>query len=126
MAVFLNRAEREARQTNTCVGLCQGAALLLWLGSGIYLFTQMLLFNSVHFDVEERTLTLVETIYLLSQIITTVGYGDITPSRMRGQIFVALYVFFAIIRSGRPVSWWGPLGCRVTCGYGVGRSMDRP
>lgn len=35
----------------------------------------------------------------MTQVITTVGYGDITPAKTRGQVFVGLYVtvsFFVI------------------------------
>jgi len=38
----------------------------------------------------------VECIYFMSQVITTVGYGDICPAKPRGQVFVGLYVLGAL------------------------------
>jgi len=56
---------------------------IMWviLGIGVYLFNQILVFQSVHFQTQ-RSLTIVECVYLMSQIITTVGYGDI-PQQIR-------------------------------------------
>jgi len=72
-----------------------GLVMLVVLFGGFYLFTNIILFQSVHFKTI-RSLTPVECIYFMSQIITTVGYGDITPAKTRGQIFVALYVIGAL------------------------------
>lgn len=71
-------------------------AMWLALAGGVYLFTQVLLFQSSHFDTQ-RPLTMVECVYLMSQILTTVGYGDITPAKPRGQVFVALYVILSLV-----------------------------
>jgi len=73
---------------------------LMWLAlfGGIYLFTNIILFNSPHFK-QVRSLTVIECTYFMTQVITTVGYGDITPAKPRGQVFVGLYVclsFFVI------------------------------
>lgn len=72
-----------------------GAIMLVVLFGGLYLFTHIILFQSSHFS-KVRSLTTVECIYFMSQIITTVGYGDITPAKPRGQVFVALYVLGAL------------------------------
>jgi len=72
-----------------------GAAMLGVLFGGLYLFTHIILFQSSHFD-KVRSLTTVECIYFMSQVITTVGYGDITPAKPRGQVFVSLYVLGAL------------------------------
>lgn len=72
-----------------------GASLLTVLFGGLYLFTNVILFQSIHFE-KIRPLTVIECIYFMSQVITTVGYGDITPAKTRGQIFVALYVLGAL------------------------------
>merc|ERR1719443_247766 len=72
-----------------------GASVLVVLFGGLYLFTNVILFQSVHFK-QVRPLTIIECIYFMSQIITTVGYGDITPAKVRGQVFVALYVLGAL------------------------------
>lgn len=76
-------------RTITCV-------FLLAVLGGFYLFTNVIIFNSSHFK-EPRTLTLVECIYLMSQVITTVGYGDITPAYPVGQVFIGLYVLVAML-----------------------------
>jgi hypothetical protein len=72
-----------------------GASMLAVLFGGVYLFTNIIIFSSVHFE-QERPLTVVECIYFMSQVITTVGYGDICPSKIRGQVFVGLYVIGAL------------------------------
>lgn len=76
--------------------LCQSAALLAWLVGCLYLFTQVVEFRSVHFA-GQRPLTLVETIYLMAQVLTTVGHGDITPASEGGEVVVGIYVFFTIV-----------------------------
>jgi len=83
----------------------QSCALFIWLASGIFLFTQVIQFSSGHFRPDEvRSLTLVEYIYLIAQIITTVGYGDITPAYARGQVFIGFYVFVSILLIAEMVS----------------------
>merc|ERR1719335_1029019 len=69
--------------------------MLAVLLGGFFLFTNIILFQSVHFD-RIRPLTVVECIYFMTQVITTVGYGDITPAKIRGQVFVGLYVLGAL------------------------------
>jgi hypothetical protein len=70
---------------------------IMWLAifGGYYLFTNIIIFQSGHFS-PPRTLTIVECTYLMAQVITTVGYGDITPAHPRGQVFVGLYVIMAL------------------------------
>merc|ERR1719507_925968 len=70
---------------------------------GIWLFTNLLFFQSSHFE-GIRSLTLVECVYLMSQVLTTVGYGDITPAKPRAQVFVALYVLFSLLLIANTVS----------------------
>jgi len=79
--------------TKTQIGV--GAAMLVVVLGGFYLFTNIILFQSGHFK-RVRPLTVVECIYFMSQVITTVGYGDITPAKIRGQVFVGLYVLGAL------------------------------
>jgi len=71
-------------------------ASLMWVAvfGGLYLFTNVILFQSAHF-VQIRPLNIIECIYLMSQVITTVGYGDITPAKARGQVFVGMYVLIS-------------------------------
>jgi len=79
--------------TKTQLGV--GAAMLCVLFGGFFLFTNIILFQSVHFKTV-RPLTIIECIYFMSQVITTVGYGDITPAKARGQVFVGFYVLGAL------------------------------
>jgi len=71
---------------------------VMWLvlAGGVVLFHKVLLFQSSHF-LHQRSLTLVECVYLMSQILTTVGYGDITPATQRSQAVVAVYVIFSLV-----------------------------
>jgi len=68
---------------------------VVFLG-GVYLFTHIVLFQSIHFK-QVRSLTTIEAVYFLAQILTTVGYGDITPAKPRGQVFVAFYVLVSLL-----------------------------
>lgn len=79
--------------TKTQISLAAVTVLVLF--GGFYLFTNVILFQSSHFA-EQRPLTVVECIYFMAQVITTVGYGDIGPAKTRGQIFVGLYVLFSL------------------------------
>lgn len=72
-----------------------GLMMLLTLFGGLYVFTEVIIFESTHFE-QKRPLTMIECIYFMSQVITTVGYGDIVPTHRRGQVFVGLYVLGAI------------------------------
>merc|ERR1719327_875770 len=72
-----------------------GAGSMLVVFGGFFLFTNVLLFQSIHFK-QIRPLTIVECIYFMAQVITTVGYGDIPPAKPRGQVFVGLYVLGAL------------------------------
>jgi len=83
--------QRPVTQTQKVVG----CTMLVVLFGGFWLFTNIILFQSGHFK-QIRPLTSVECIYFMSQIITTVGYGDITPAKTRGQVFVGLYVLGAL------------------------------
>jgi len=68
----------------------------VWLGD-------VLKFQSAHWT-GTRPLTLVEAVYLLSQILTTVGYGDITPAFPRGQVWVGINVIVALCLYGSLVT----------------------
>lgn len=71
---------------------------MMWaaLFGGLYAFTNIVLFSSPHFT-RVRSLNIIECIYFMSQVITTVGYGDIVPAYPRGQVFVAVYAVFAFL-----------------------------
>jgi len=72
-----------------------GCIMVVVFFGGLLLFTNIILFQSVHFKTI-RPLTLIECMYFMSQVITTVGYGDITPAKVRGQVFVGIYVLGAM------------------------------
>lgn len=84
--------------------ITEGICLVIWLVTGLVMFTQVFYFSSPHFGDAVRTLTLVEAVYLFAQIITTVGYGDIIPAFLGGQIFVGCFVFCAIMLIATMVS----------------------
>jgi len=74
----------------------ESAFLYTWLLGGLYMFTNVLIFQSPHFQ-HPRPLCLEESVYLFAQILTTVGYGDITPARPRGQLCVGIFVLTAVL-----------------------------
>lgn len=89
--------------------LVETAVLYVWLIGGTWLFTNVLLFQSPHFNGEIRSLSLEESVYLFSQIITTVGYGDITPAKTRGQVFVGIFVVFSFLLVAGMISQFAAL-----------------
>jgi len=79
----------------------ESGVLMAWLLGVIFMFTQFLTFNSGSGHWEgARPLTIVEAVYLLSQILTTVGYGDITPAQPVAQVLVAFNVILALCLYG--------------------------
>eukprot|EP00927_Polykrikos_kofoidii_P007027 TRINITY_DN12872_c0_g1_i1.p1 TRINITY_DN12872_c0_g1~~TRINITY_DN12872_c0_g1_i1.p1 ORF type:complete len:337 (+),score=39.88 TRINITY_DN12872_c0_g1_i1:104-1114(+) len=77
--------------------IVESVVLYAWLIGGLFLFTNVLVFQSPHFDGEIRSLDLEEAVYLFAQIITTVGYGDIIPATPRCQVFIAIFVLFSFL-----------------------------
>jgi len=75
--------------------IVQAAITVLVLLGGMWMFMNVLIFESGHFT-GQRSLTLVETVYLMAQILTTVGYGDIVPAYPRGQVVVGCYVLLSL------------------------------
>lgn len=68
---------------------------LLWLVVGISMFTQFM-----YFTTDKRSLTVIESIYVTAQMVTTVGYGDLTPTTDRGKMFMALYALTGVTLIG--------------------------
>jgi hypothetical protein len=95
--ISLHLFEHGLSKFPSMVSLCEGIGLFAWLIAGLFLFTQVMIFQSPHFGDELRPLTLIEAVYLFAQIFTTVGYGDITPAHTRGQVLVGFFVFLAIM-----------------------------
>mmetsp|Transcript_29877 Transcript_29877/g.85334 ORF Transcript_29877/g.85334 Transcript_29877/m.85334 type:complete len:472 (+) Transcript_29877:110-1525(+) len=87
----------------TRVHVIESMFLYTWLSVGIIVFTQHIEFQSPHFS-QVRTLSIEEAVYLVAQIVTTVGYGDITPAHPYGQVFVGFFVFLAIMLAGQMIS----------------------
>jgi hypothetical protein len=81
----------------------ESGVLLVWLTGTLFLFTNVLKFGSGHFT-GIRPLTIVEAVYVLAQVLTTVGYGDITPALPRGQVWVAINVILALCLYGSIIS----------------------
>jgi len=70
----------------------------VWLIGGLVMFTQFIKFNSAHSPEDpERHLLLPEAVYLMIQIVTTVGYGDITPATSNGRGFMSFYIILSIL-----------------------------
>merc|ERR1719506_2551385 len=86
---IVNR-EMPSKTQKTVAGL-----MLVTVWGGYLLFTNIILFQSIHFK-RIRPLTTIECTYFMSQVITTVGYGDITPAKPRGQVFVGMYVLMSL------------------------------
>eukprot|EP00928_Gymnodinium_smaydae_P065563 TRINITY_DN4867_c0_g1_i1.p1 TRINITY_DN4867_c0_g1~~TRINITY_DN4867_c0_g1_i1.p1 ORF type:complete len:390 (+),score=33.65 TRINITY_DN4867_c0_g1_i1:67-1236(+) len=87
---------RNNKSTNGIV-IFQSSAMFLWLIGAMYLFTSVIKFNSPHFGSEQRHLSMIESIYLLAQIITTVGYGDITPASLDGKMTVGIWSAISVL-----------------------------
>lgn len=79
--------------------MLESLALVAWLWSFVFLLTNILKFQSAHWT-GTRPLTPPEAVYLISQILTTVGYGDITPAYPRGQVWVGINVIIALCLYG--------------------------
>lgn len=97
MPVVLAYADEHPLASMTKTAMVESAILYVWLVGGLFLFTNVLYFQSPHFGGKIRSLTLIEAVYLFSQIITTVGYGDITPAKARGQVFVGIFVVISFV-----------------------------
>jgi hypothetical protein len=79
-----------------CMSEALGAVGLLWLLVGMLCFTELIWFND-DFGLNPRHLTVIDAIYLTAQIVTTVGYGDLTPASDPGRVFMAFYVLSGVI-----------------------------
>jgi len=70
---------------------------VLWVVVGLCAYTSAAVVN----DAEGGSLTYCQAIYLMSQIITTTGYGDITPKSELGMLFSTFYILVsALVFSG--------------------------
>mmetsp|Transcript_99954 Transcript_99954/g.320595 ORF Transcript_99954/g.320595 Transcript_99954/m.320595 type:complete len:439 (+) Transcript_99954:58-1374(+) len=65
----------------------------VWLAAGLAMFTS----GEVVRDKEGRSLSIVQALYLISQIVTTTGYGDITPKSDLGMLCSTVYILFSAL-----------------------------
>mmetsp|Transcript_41483 Transcript_41483/g.77180 ORF Transcript_41483/g.77180 Transcript_41483/m.77180 type:complete len:408 (-) Transcript_41483:118-1341(-) len=65
--------------------------LLMWVIIGLVAYMS----GYVVVGPEGRGLTVVQSLYLMSQIISTIGYGDYVPRSIGGQLFVVFHILFA-------------------------------
>jgi len=87
------RAPRDAPwyHDSRCMSVILVSAACVWFASGVFFFTGFFVFTD-----EERHLTFIESMYLSSQVMTTVGYGDLTPTTWHGQLFMVFYVAIGV------------------------------
>jgi len=72
-------------------------SLFLWTSLGLIVF--MLRPNH-----KAEPLSLVKTLYIMAQLITTVGYGDNTPKGAEGMLFLSFYVLMAVLVVSNAIS----------------------
>eukprot|EP00931_Biecheleriopsis_adriatica_P060149 TRINITY_DN3610_c0_g1_i2.p1 TRINITY_DN3610_c0_g1~~TRINITY_DN3610_c0_g1_i2.p1 ORF type:complete len:333 (-),score=53.45 TRINITY_DN3610_c0_g1_i2:90-1016(-) len=72
-----------------------GCMVTAWVLTCGVLFTSAIYCESAHYT-GARHLTLIETVYFMTQILTTIGYGDIWPAFPSGQIATAFLILCAI------------------------------
>lgn len=84
-----------AEEKLTRTHVVESVILIVWFGGVLFSFTHMVKFQSVHWE-GHRPLTIVEAVYLLSQILTTTGLGDIVPADSLGMVAVGLIVIIAL------------------------------
>lgn len=66
-------------------------AALLWIFIGVAAYTS----GHIVEGPDGGGLTVVQSLYLMSQIATTVGYGDLVPKNNVGMLFSILYILFS-------------------------------
>lgn len=83
-------------------GIKFGAIVIVaWVGLGLVAFTSGAIKTK---GGEGETLSVVQTIYLCLQILTTVGYGDLCTNTAFGYLFVSIYCVCAIMMIGGLIS----------------------
>jgi len=89
--VIMRLGERKFNYSNAieCI------VFFVWTLSACHCFNQVINFSSAHYA-GSRSLEPEETIYLVAQIITTVGYGDFTPATERDQKIMTVFLITAM------------------------------
>lgn len=78
---------------------CDGRLVMRFCGVGVvgwYLIAVLVFTQIMSFGEDRQHLTVIEAIYLSSQILTTVGYGDFTPATPAGYGFLAFYTLVGV------------------------------
>lgn len=75
----------------TSLKAISGLLLLAWVALGFYIY------RTRNWSGLGRPYTFAEIIYLMAQILTTVGYGDYTPVDFNGRMYTAAYVLFGTL-----------------------------
>lgn len=70
------------------VALC---VFFLWVAVGLYMYM------SRPWGEDKHSYDVIESLYVMVQIVTTVGYGDLTPVQPGGYLFTACYVLTAVV-----------------------------
>mmetsp|Transcript_22222 Transcript_22222/g.41373 ORF Transcript_22222/g.41373 Transcript_22222/m.41373 type:complete len:500 (-) Transcript_22222:35-1534(-) len=78
-----------------CLTKVLASISFIWVIFGVYCFTEVALFTDAG-----RHLTTIEAVYVISQIITTIGYGELTPATQLGIIFMMFYSIIAVMLFG--------------------------
>lgn len=68
-----------------------GAACFAWFINGLLVYTLR------PWGADKQPYTIIESLYIMAQIITTVGYGDQCPVCPRGMLYTCFYILFAIL-----------------------------
>lgn len=68
-----------------------------WVGLTVWVVLGLLAYMSGYVVVgpEGKGLTVVQSLYLMAQIISTIGYGDYVPKTAVGQLFVIFHILYA-------------------------------
>lgn len=82
-----NSCWRLLRSPNAWAAVC----FSVWLVWGLLLYTLR------PWGHERKPYTLIEALYIMAQIITTVGYGDQTPVCPGGMLFTCIYILVAVV-----------------------------
>lgn len=102
LAIYVKVCIDEYLETSTAASppwFCDGRLILRFCGVGVagwYLIGFVVFTHVMRFKESRRHLTSAEAIYLSSQILTTVGYGDFVPSTSPGYVFLAFYTLVGV------------------------------
>jgi hypothetical protein len=67
------------------------SSVVIWWLVGVLVFTELMFFSPIN-----SPLSVVDSLYVCAQILTTVGYGDFTPTTNFGMVFMSMYAIFGV------------------------------